>query len=60
MGFDIAAIWLDSTLKVVDKVIAKKWRAYYAPMKPAQYVVEAHVSQFDNFSIGDQVGFESN
>ena len=54
MRYDIAAIWLDKDLVVVDSVLAKKWNPYYAPERPAQYVVEAHPSQLSTFSIGDQ------
>ena len=55
MRYDIAAIWLDKDLVVVEKVLAKKWKPYYAPKRPAQYVVEAHPSQLSAFSVGDQL-----
>lgn len=58
MRFEIAVIWLDSNLKVVDKAKAKKWHLFYAPNKKAQYVVETHPARFDDFQIDDQVKFE--
>lgn len=59
MNFNITVLWLDKDLKVVDKALAKKWRPVYLPDKPAQYVVELHPSQFDNYAVGDQLMFES-
>ena len=55
MRYDIAVFWLDKNLVVVDKVLAKKWKPYYAPEQPAKFVVEAHPSRLDAFSIGDQL-----
>ena len=53
MNFDIAVLWLDKNYSVVDKTLARKWRPYYAPKSPAQYVVEMHSSRLADFSIGD-------
>lgn len=55
MRFDIAAIWINSEYKVVDVQIAKRWRLAYLPAQPARYILETHVSQVDNFRIGDQI-----
>lgn len=57
MGFDIAVIWLDDSMRVVDKVLAKKWRPYYAPDKPAKYTLELHPSHLQDFHPGDQVQY---
>lgn len=59
MRFDLGVIWLDGNFKVVDKVLAKKWHPYYAPKGKAQYVIEAHPSRLNDFTIGDQVKFEA-
>ena len=40
MNYDIAVIWLDKIMVVVDKVLAKRWKPMYAPKKPAQYILE--------------------
>ena len=55
MRFDIGVIWLSRDLKVLDKKIAKKWRPAYFSRLPAQYVIELHPSQLENFSIGDKL-----
>jgi uncharacterized membrane protein (UPF0127 family) len=55
MSFDIAVIWLDESLQVVDKVIARKWRPYYASKAPAKYTLELHTSKIDCFLIGDSI-----
>jgi uncharacterized membrane protein (UPF0127 family) len=57
MEYDIAAIWLDHELKVVDVKLAKKWFPYYAPSYPAQFVIEAHTNWIDSFHIGDHLTF---
>ena len=59
MNFDITVLWLDKHQVVVDKVLAKKWRPIYIPQKPAQYVVELHHKQIDNFAVGDKLIFAS-
>jgi hypothetical protein len=54
MNYDITVLWLDRDLMVVDKVLAKKWKIYYAPQVPAQYILEIHPDRFDDFEIGDK------
>ena len=58
MFFPIATVWLDSKFCVVDKCLAKPWRLFYAPHKPAQYVIEASPALLEKISIGDEVTFE--
>jgi uncharacterized membrane protein (UPF0127 family) len=57
MNFDIAVVWLDSYMRVVDKTIAKKWHPYYAPKKSALYTIELHPSKIFDFTINDQLQF---
>jgi uncharacterized membrane protein (UPF0127 family) len=57
MNFDIAVIWLNSSMLVVDKTIAKKWHPYYAPKNSALYTLELHPSKISDFNINDQVQF---
>jgi uncharacterized membrane protein (UPF0127 family) len=59
MRFDISVIWLNQKLEVVDKTLARKWRPYYAPSRPASYILEAHVSRLDQFQIGDKISLEN-
>ena len=56
--FPIAVIWLDREKRVVDKVLARPFRPFYAPCGPAQYFVEGHPSLLDRVSAGDRMGFE--
>ncbi len=55
--FAIAAVWLDNEGHVVDAKLAKPWRPFYAPAKPARYLIEAQPSLLDRVQIGDQLRF---
>jgi uncharacterized membrane protein (UPF0127 family) len=55
--FPIAVIWLDGEKRVVDKALARPFRPYYAPHKPAQYFLEGHPSLLEQVSVGDQLEF---
>lgn len=57
MKFDIAAIWINEELKVVDTVLAKKWKPLYIPQAPAKYILETHPSHLADFHAGDQLDF---
>ena len=56
--FAIAAVWIDSRGRVVDKALAKPWRPFYAPRAPARYVLETAPEFLDQVAIGDEVVFE--
>ncbi len=58
MWMDLAVIWINSELKVVDTVLARRWKLAYLPKQPAKYVLEAPVTCLPDFNIGDQVKFE--
>ncbi len=55
MNFDIAVLWLNKDMVIVDKALAKRWRPIYMPKHPAQYVVELHPAHFPDFDPGDQL-----
>lgn len=57
--FDLAVFWIDSSLSVVDKVIAKSWKPAYLPKQPARYILEIHPGRWDNYEIGDKVKFKN-
>ncbi len=59
MNFDIAVIWLDRDLRVIDAKLAKRWRLAYIPSAPAQFTLETHPDQLKNFQIGDVLSFET-
>jgi uncharacterized membrane protein (UPF0127 family) len=54
---DLAVAWIDSSDTVVDTVLAKSWRPFYAPAKPARYVLEIHPDRMGDFRIGQRVKF---
>jgi len=56
--FDLSVIWINSSLRVVDKVIARSWRPAYFSKQPAQYVLEVHPERWGDFEIGDGVEFK--
>ena len=55
--FPIAVVWLDGERRVVDKALARPFRPYYAPRKPAQYYVEGHPSLLERVRVGDRIEF---
>lgn len=59
VGFDLAVFWINSQMKVVDKVLAKAWRPAYLSKAPARYVLEIHAGRLDDYDIGDTVQFEN-
>lgn len=54
---DLAVIWMNAQNEVVDTVLARAWRPFYAPAKPAQYTLEVHPSRLNEFKVGDKVEF---
>jgi uncharacterized protein len=58
VSFAIAAIWVGNSGRVVDKVLARPWRPFYAPRAPARYTLETAPAFLDMVSIGDELVFE--
>ncbi len=58
VSFDIAVIWINSSMQVVDKVLAESWHLAYAPKEDAQFILEIHPDRLDEFEIGNKVKFE--
>ena len=58
MMIDLAVIWINNELIVVDKKIALPWKFMYMPRSPARYVLETNVENLQHFSLGDQLSFE--
>ncbi len=54
---DLAVIWINSEMIVVDTVLARAWRPAYAPHKPARYILEIHPDRLGEFKIGDHIEF---
>jgi uncharacterized protein len=59
VSFDLAVIWINSEMQVVDKVLAKSWKPAYFSKQPAKYVLEVHPNRWDEFQVGDRVKFEN-
>lgn len=57
--FDLAVFWINSEMKVVDKIIAKSWHPAYFPKADARYTLEIHPQRFGDYEIGDQVEFKN-
>jgi len=57
--FPIAAVWLDEEKRVIDAKLAKPWRPFYAPSRPARYLIEAHPVLIKHVSKDDVLTFES-
>jgi uncharacterized membrane protein (UPF0127 family) len=55
--FAIGVIWLDKNRRVVDKTLARPFRLYYAPHRPAQYFIEGLPQILQQVEIGDQLEF---
>lgn len=54
---DLAVAWVNTDLEVVDTTLAKAWRPFYAPAKPARYVIEFHPQRHGDFKTGDRISF---
>jgi uncharacterized membrane protein (UPF0127 family) len=55
---DLAVAWIDSSNTVVDTVLARSWRPFYSPARPARYVLEIHPDRMADFQIGQRVDFK--
>jgi uncharacterized membrane protein (UPF0127 family) len=55
MNFDIAVVWADDDLRVVDLCLARRWRPAYVPAAAARYVIELHPDRLGDFTPGDQL-----
>jgi uncharacterized membrane protein (UPF0127 family) len=53
--FPIAVIWLDNSQQVVDTVLARPFRPYYAPSQPARYFVECVPAALGKVRAGDRL-----
>ena len=56
---DLAVAWVNSHNEVVDTVLAKSWRPFYAPARPARYVIEFHPARHGDFNPGDRISFDN-
>ncbi len=55
--FPIGVLWLDGEDRVVDRVVARPFRPFYAPRAPAIGVLECRPEVLERVEIGDQLRF---
>jgi uncharacterized membrane protein (UPF0127 family) len=58
MNYNLLIIWVDSTGKVVDKIIASRWKTIAAPQRGAKFILETHPGRFLEYNSGDLLEFE--
>jgi uncharacterized protein len=58
VSFDLAVIWINSEMQVVDKILARSWKPAYFSKQPAKYVLEIHPTRWEEFQVGDKVKFK--
>ncbi len=56
--FPIGVVWLREDGVVVDKVLAKPFRPFYAPRTPARYYLEANLELLDAVKVGERLLLE--
>ncbi len=54
--FSLGVIWLDSSLRVVDRVLARPF-GIYGPSAPARYILEGVPSILEGVELGDALEF---
>ena len=59
VSFNLTVVWINSEMKVVDKVLARPWRPAYFSRQPARYVLEVHPERWGDFEIGDRLQFRN-
>lgn len=55
---NLSVAWVNSDNEVVDNVLAKAWRPFYAPARPARYVIEFHPDRHGDLRPGERISFE--
>ena len=58
MWFDLAIVWINAELEIVDVRHARRWLSFIVPQRAAQYTLEIHSERLEDFRIGDSVRFE--
>lgn len=55
----ISVVWLQGDGVIVDKVLAKPFRPFYAPRLPARYYLEAAPEVLDWVTVGERLRIEA-
>ncbi|MGC8838798.1 MAG: DUF192 domain-containing protein [Anaerolineae bacterium] len=56
--FPIGVVWLDREGRVVDMALAKPFRPWYAPARPAAVFIEGHPAILTRCQAGDLLALE--
>ncbi len=59
VSFDLAVVWINANMHVVDKVLARSWKPAYFSKTPARYVLEVHPDRWEEFQVGDRLVFRN-
>jgi len=55
--FDLAVVWINSAMDVVDKALARRWHPVYVPARPARFILEVHPDLLSTYDVGEKVQF---
>jgi uncharacterized membrane protein (UPF0127 family) len=55
---DLAVVWISAAGEVVDLCLARRWHPFYAPRRPARYILEMNPCHLKDFQIGDRVSLD--
>lgn len=58
MRYNIAIIWLDRKMSVVEMRIVPPWRIACVPCQAAMYVIEAAPETINRVAVGDRLVFD--
>ena len=50
---DLAVVWINSGMEVVDTRLARQWHPAYISTRPASYVLEMAPQRLGDFQVGD-------
>jgi len=53
--FSLEILFINSEMRVVDKVLLKPWMPSYTPREECRYVIESVKGKFKEINIGDKV-----
>jgi len=59
VSFDLAVFWINTEMRVVDKVVAGAWKPAFFAKEPARYVLEVHAGRIHDFESGEFVEFQN-
>ena len=52
---DLAVVWINNNMEVVDTKLALQWHLGYFPSAPARYVLEMAPKRLSDFMVGEKI-----